>query len=84
MDNSVQGQGLGGRFLRFVLQLAGRMADDYGCVGVVVDAQPDAVAFYAKYGFMVVDAVLGASEVRPPPKPMFFAMRAIKASASTR
>src|SRR5437016_1866241 len=37
VDRSVQGQGLGGRLLRFVLQLAGRMADDYGCVGVVVD-----------------------------------------------
>ena len=81
VDRSVQGQGLGGRLLRFVLQLAGRMADDYGCVGVVVDAKPGAVEFYARYGFASVEVVLGASEARPQPKPMFLAMRAIKAAS---
>ena len=80
VDRTVQGQGLGGRLLRFVLQLAGRMADDYGCVGVVVDAKPGAVAFYAKYGFAPVEAVRGASDARPQPEPMFLAMRAIKAT----
>lgn len=81
VDRPVQGQGLGGRLLCFVLQLAGRMADDYGCVGVVVDAQPGAVEFYARNGFVPVDATLGASEARPQPKPMFLAMRAIKAAS---
>src|SRR5258708_6107937 len=83
VDRSVQGQGLGGRLLRFVLQLAGRMADDYGCVGVVVDAKPGAVEFYARYGFAPVEVVLGASAARPQPKPMFLAMRAIKAASDT-
>ncbi|MGH8675788.1 MAG: GNAT family N-acetyltransferase [Burkholderiales bacterium] len=81
VDRSVQGQGLGGRLLRFVLQLAARMADDYGCIGVVVDAKPGAVEFYAGYGFAPIEAVLGASEARPQPRPMFLAMRAIKAAA---
>jgi len=81
VDRSVQGQGLGGRLLRFVLQLAARMADDYGCVGVVVDAKPGAVEFYARYGFASVEVVLGASAARPQPKPMFLAMRAIKAAS---
>jgi GNAT superfamily N-acetyltransferase len=80
VDRSVQGQGLGGRLLRFVLQLAARMADEYGCAGVVVDAKPGAVEFYARYGFASVEAVLGASAARPPPRPMFLAMRAIKAA----
>src|SRR6266478_3383740 len=71
------------RLLRFVLQLAGRMADDYGCVGVVVDAKPGAVEFYARYGFAPVEVVLGASAARPQPKPMFLAMRAIKAASDT-
>lgn len=84
VDRSVQGQGLGGRLLRFVLALAVRMADDYGCVGVVVDAKADAVEFYARYGFAPVEAVQGASEARPQPKPMFLAMRAIKAAAKRR
>jgi hypothetical protein len=35
------------------------MADDYGCVGVIVDARPDAVAFYTKYGFLAVEPVEG-------------------------
>jgi len=81
VDRSFQGQGLGGRLLRFVLHLAGRMADDFGCVGVVVDAKPDAIEFYAKYGFQPIDAVLGISEGRPQPIPMFLAMRAIKSAA---
>ena len=33
---------LAGPLLRFVLRLARQMADDYGCVGVVVDAKPEA------------------------------------------
>ena len=81
VDRSVQGQGLGGRLLRFVLHLAGRMADDFGCVGVLLDAKPDAIEFYAKYGFEPVEAVLGRSEGRPQPIPMFLAMRAIKSAA---
>lgn len=81
VDRPVQGQGLGGRLLRFVLQLARRMAGDYGCVGVVVDAKPGAVEFYARYGFAPVEAVLGASEARPQPGAMFLAMRAIEAAS---
>jgi hypothetical protein len=64
--------------LRFVLQLALRMADDYGCIGVVVDAKPDAAGFYGKYGFIPVEAVEGQSDARPAPTPMFLSIRAIK------
>src|SRR5215468_7571163 len=47
VDESVRGQGCGRQLLRFVLDLARKMATDYGCVGVVVDAKPGAVDFYA-------------------------------------
>lgn len=80
VDRSAQGQGFGSLLLRFVLELAAQMADDYGCVGVVVDAKPAAVEFYTGHGFVPVDATQGASEARPQPKPMFLAMRAIKAA----
>lgn len=80
VDESVRGQGLGTQLLRFVLELASRMAGDYGCTGVVVDAKPDAVAFYTQYGFIAVDAVEGASDARPQPTPMFLSMRAIRAA----
>lgn len=77
IDQSAQGQGLGLHLLRFVLRLALRMADDYGCVGVIVDAKPNAETFYAKYGFVTVEAVQGLSDARPAPTPMFLSIRAI-------
>lgn len=80
VDQSAQGQGLGLHLLRFVLRLALQMADDYGCVGVTVDAKPDAGAFYAKYGFVPVDAVEGRSDARPAPTPMFLSIRAIRSA----
>lgn len=80
VDASVAGAGLGTTLLRFVLELAARMADEYGCVGVIVDAKRGAVDFHAKYGFIPVEAVEGQAEARPRPTPMFLAMRAIKAA----
>lgn len=80
VDQSAQSQGLGTQLLRFVCRLAGKMADDYGCTGVVVDAKPEAVNFYAKYGFVPFEGLEGQSEARPRPTMMFLAMRAIKAT----
>ena len=77
VDQSAQGQGLGVQLLRFVLRLAIGMADTYGCVGVIVDARPGAVGFYANYGFIPVEAVEGASDARPAPTPMFLSIRAV-------
>jgi GNAT superfamily N-acetyltransferase len=77
VDQSAQGQGLGVQLLRFVLRLALGMADNYGCVGVIVDAKPSAAGFYAKYGFIPVDAVEGGSDARPAPTPMFLSIRAV-------
>ncbi len=84
VDGPAQGQGLGGQLLRFVLQLASRMAGDFGCAGVVVDAKRSAgmdakcsaVEFYAKHGFIPMEAVHGQSDARPRPTAMFLAMRA--------
>jgi GNAT superfamily N-acetyltransferase len=80
VDASAAGAGLGKALLRFVLELAARMADDYGCVGVIVDAKRGAIPFYEKYGFVPVEAVEGGADARPRPTPMFLAMRAIKAT----
>jgi GNAT superfamily N-acetyltransferase len=84
VDSAAQGRGLGLELLRVVLKLAVTMADDYGCVGVVVDAKPDAVRFYAKHGFQAIDAVEGASDARPAPAPMFLAIKAIRAALLPR
>jgi GNAT superfamily N-acetyltransferase len=78
VDLSAQGLGLGQALLRFVLRLSVRMAEDYGCVGVLVDAKPDAVDFYAKYGFVPVELIEGQSEARPHATAMFRSIRAIR------
>jgi hypothetical protein len=44
--------------LRTVFALAHEMARTVGCLGVVVDAKPDAVSFYERLGF-------GRSETGP-------------------
>jgi GNAT superfamily N-acetyltransferase len=79
-DETLRGQGLGLQLLRFVLNLALRMADDIGCTGVTVDAKPGAVPFYAKYGFVPIDVVEGKSDLRPQPQAMFLSTRVILAA----
>lgn len=71
VDERHQGRGLGTLLLGFVLGLARRLAEDFGCVGVVVDAMPDAVTFYERFGFMRMAVQRGASAARPTPIPMF-------------
>lgn len=80
VDESAQSQGLGAHLLRFVNQLAEKMADQYGCSGVIVDAKPGATEFYGKYGFIAVDPSEGQSDARPRPTMMFLPMIAIKAA----
>lgn len=71
VDERAKGQGVGSTLLRAVLMLARQMADDLGCVGVVVDAKPEAIAFYAKLGFIPLDVLAGELGDRPQPLPMF-------------
>lgn len=81
VDQSARSRGLGRQLLRFVCRLAGKMAGDLGCSGIVVDAKPGAVEFYAKHGFVTHDSLEGQSEARPRPTMMFLSMRAIKAAS---
>jgi len=57
------------------------LASDFGCIGVVVDAKPQAITFYQRYGFTEMDVVQGKLEDRPEPMPMFLAIGAIPATA---
>jgi GNAT superfamily N-acetyltransferase len=82
VDDSARGLGLGGQLLRYVLRLAVRMANDVGCVGVVVDAKKDAVGFYAKCGFAIVEGTQGRSDARPEPTLMFLATSEIVSAQS--
>src|SRR5438270_3493977 len=78
VDESAQGQGVGAQLLRFVLKLAVRMAGDFGCIGVMVDAKRDAIDFYSKYGFIAADVLEGESDARPQPLMMFLSLRKIE------
>jgi len=81
---TARGAGVGAQLLRYVLLLSVRMADEVGCAGVVVDAKPGAVAFYANFGFTPFVPIEGDSEVRPRPTVMWLPMQAIKAALGPR
>lgn len=82
VDEREKGRGVGALLLRAVFDLAGRMADDLGCVGVVVDAKPGAVAFHAKLGFVPLDVEGGELGDRPSPQPMFLELTQLGAASS--
>ncbi len=84
VDSSVRGRGLGEQLLRFALGLALTMAEDYGCVGMAVDAKPGAEPFYTRYGFRAIDVVEGLSDARPRPTPMFLPTSEIQAAIPRR
>jgi predicted GNAT family N-acyltransferase len=77
-DIATRGQGVGKALLRYAFTLAREMRDRYGCVGVLVDAKPGAVDFYAKYGFVALDVVEGQSDARPQPTVMFLPLAEIE------
>jgi GNAT superfamily N-acetyltransferase len=79
VDSRAQGRGVGAELLKQALMLAKRTAEAVGCVGVLVDAKPGAVAFYERYGFEPVTAVLGGLEERPVPTTLFLPLSLVPA-----
>jgi GNAT superfamily N-acetyltransferase len=77
VDKQAQGRGAGLALLRWVFVLARQLAHDYGCIGIVVDAKPGAVAFYERFQFVPLQVVRGELGDRPAPKPMFLELGAI-------
>jgi GNAT superfamily N-acetyltransferase len=68
---SAQGKGIGKKLLLAAFHIAHDMSSLAGCVGVVVDAKPDAIAFYEQYGFEVLEVIRGKLGDRPMTQPMF-------------
>lgn len=62
-----QGQGVGKALLRHVCLLSTRMSADFGCVGLLVDAKPEAVAYYEAFGFLRLEPVTGEASMQPVP-----------------
>ena len=71
VDRRHQGARLGHGLMRHVFELAAKLAHEYGCVGVVVDAKPEAVAFYGRLGFR---PILGTTSDAEHPTPMYLAL----------
>jgi len=61
-----------------MLELALEMRDRLGCVGVIVDAKPEAVAFYERLGFKTIALVGGVLGERPEPISMFLPIQQIE------
>jgi GNAT superfamily N-acetyltransferase len=76
-SETARGRGVGSTLLRAVFTLAHQMADDLGCMGVIVDAKPEAVSFYENLGFVRFETRAGHLGDRPEPLPMFLALSAI-------
>jgi GNAT superfamily N-acetyltransferase len=82
VDEAAQGQGVGTLLLRLVFRLALRLADEYGCAGVVVDAKPGAVPFYEGLGFFALEVLEGHGGSRPVPTSMFLPIGDIRAAGN--
>ncbi len=80
VDEIAKGRGVGKRLLCYVFFLALEISRQYGCVGLVVDAKPDAVSFYETFGFEPIDVLEGASPSRPAPTAMFLALGEVEAA----
>jgi GNAT superfamily N-acetyltransferase len=83
VDQVAQGQGVGTTLLRFVFRLALRLAGEYGCTGVVVDAKPGAVPFNERLGFFALEVLEGHGTSRPVPTSMFLPIDDIRAAGGT-
>ncbi|MFN8490279.1 MAG: GNAT family N-acetyltransferase [Caldilineaceae bacterium] len=78
VDQRYHGQGIGKLLLRYVLQLALQQKEQLGCVGIIVDAKLEAISFYQKYGFQVLDKPIEGERIGyPSPTSMFLSIKSI-------
>lgn len=81
VDQSAQGLGVGHKLLKHVFNVALLQRDTAGCVGVVTDAKPKAVAFYERLGFLPLEGVLEV-RIHDETTPMFLDIHAIAVAAA--
>ena len=80
VDEAFQGRGLGRRLAAYSFAVALQVRAAAGCVGVVVDALPDRVRFYADLGFVQLELTSGQSPIRPQPVVMFLPLASVDAA----
>jgi predicted N-acetyltransferase YhbS len=77
VDRNAVGSAVGANLMRAVFSVGIELRGKVGCVGIVVDANPAAESYYARFGFVKLEAVQGRLEERPTPTPMFLPLGAI-------
>jgi GNAT superfamily N-acetyltransferase len=80
VDSRVQHIGVGSELLHAALRICLEQAGRVGCVGALVDALPESVAFYERFGFRSLSVLVGRAAVRPRPVPMFLSIGRIRAA----
>jgi GNAT superfamily N-acetyltransferase len=75
VSHELQGTGLGRQLLAVAVTIALEMRVRVGCVGVVVDAKPDAVRFYERRGFRVLPITSRMAGAGAPPVRLFTDLR---------
>jgi len=75
VDQRAQGHGIGRALLRHALHVALAQRETLGCVGLVVDAKPQAVTFYHALGFVPLEGVQGLEPDEP--RPVFLALETV-------
>ena len=76
-DERGRGRGIGKALLRFSIELAEKIRNEAGCVGLVVDAKKEAVGFYRLYGFTEIGFSEGEAALRPKPTAMFVSLSSV-------
>ena len=72
VDRAYKGQNLGRRLMKQALVITRQSSTQLGCYGLYLDADPGAVAFYRKLGFLLLEG-----DKNPESSPMFMAVRSI-------
>ena len=73
VDKNYQNKGIGKRLLKFGINKALELKENFGCVGVVVDAKEEAVNFYKKFGFIEINTLEKHLTI-----PMFLSIKNLK------
>jgi predicted N-acetyltransferase YhbS len=57
VDKNHQNKGIGKKLLKFAFNKALELKENFGCIGIVVDAKEEAISFYEKFGFIKINTI---------------------------
>ncbi|NPA82192.1 MAG: GNAT family N-acetyltransferase [Epsilonproteobacteria bacterium] len=77
VDKDHHKKGIGKELLKFALFKALYMQENFGCIGVAVDAKEEAKTFYEKFGFIEITPIEKTLTI-----PLFLSIKTIKKAIS--